>query len=87
MYDIYSKTEIFLVPRYVVAEVRENSVAQRSGIIKGDEILKINGKPAHKYKLYNLNTLFSSEEGKRINLEVKRNERVFNVSFRLEKVL
>ncbi len=87
VYDIYSKTEIFLVPRYVVAEVRENSVAQRSGIIKGDEILKINGKPAHKYKLYNLNTLFSSEEGKRINLEVKRNERVFNVSFRLEKVL
>ncbi len=87
VYDIYSKTEIFLVPRYIVAEVRENSVAQQSGIIKGDEILKINGRPSHKYKLYDLNALFSSEEGKRINLEVKRNERVFKVSFRLEKVL
>jgi len=87
VYDIYSKTEIFLVPRYIVAEVRENSVAQRAGIVKGDEVLKINGKPAHKYKLYKLNTLFSSEEGKRMNLSVKRNERVFKVSFRLEKVL
>ncbi len=86
-YDIYSKTEIFLVPRYIVAEVRENSVAQRSGILKGDEILKINGRPAHKYKLYKLNILFSSEEGKKINLDIKRNEKVFEVSFRLEKVL
>ncbi|PVW16987.1 aspartyl protease family protein [Marixanthomonas spongiae] len=87
VYDYYTTTEIVLVPRYVVAEIRKNSVAERSGIVKGDEILRINGKPAHTYKLYELNRLFSSEEGKRITLEVRRNDRVFKVRFRLEKVL
>lgn len=86
-FNIYSKTEIFLVPRYVVAEIRKNSVAEKSGILKGDEITKYNGRPIHKYKLQELNTLFSSEEGKRINLEILRNNRKFKVSFRLEKVL
>jgi len=86
-FNYFTRTEILLVPRYIVVEIRENSVAEKSGIIKGDEILTINGKPAHEYKLYNLNALFSSEEGKKIDLEVKRDDRVFKVRFKLEKVL
>lgn len=86
-FNYFTRTEILLVPRYIVVEIRDNSVAEKSGIIKGDEILTINGKPAHEYKLYNLNALFSSEEGKKIDLEVKRDDRVFKVRFKLEKVL
>ncbi|WP_158548357.1 aspartyl protease family protein [Marixanthomonas ophiurae] len=86
-FNYFTRTEILLVPRYIVVEIRENSAAEKSGIIKGDEILKINGKPAHEYKLYDLNAMFSSEEGKKIDLEVRRGDRVFKVRFRLEKVL
>ena len=86
-FNSFLRTEILLVPRYVVAEIRKNSIADKSGILIGDEILEINGKPAHEYKLYNLSALFSSEEGKKIDLKIKRNQRIFDVRFKLEKVL
>ena len=76
-----------LVPRFVVADVRENSAAARAGVQRGDELLKINGKPAHKYKLYELTNLFSLKEGKKINLEINRNEKITKVKFELKKLL
>lgn len=61
-----------LAPKYVVADVREDSPAELAGILKGDEIVSINGKPCYEYKLLQLIELFSSESGKRINMEVSR---------------
>jgi len=81
---IYS---FLLVPRFVVAEVRENSPAANAGVMKGDEIVRINGKLAHNYKLYELTSLFSSKEGKRIVLEINRALKNIVIKFELKKVL
>lgn len=76
-----------LAPRFVVAEVRKNSPADYAGIQKGDEILTVNGKQSHKYKLHELVAMFTSEEGKIINLQIERNGDKSNRKFRLKKVI
>lgn len=84
--SVTTEVHFSLVPKYVVADVREDSPAALAGIQKGDEVISINGKPCYEYKLYQLVELFSSEEGKRISMEVKR-EGIFNrVKFNLKSV-
>lgn len=80
-------TQIILVPRYIVVEVREGSPAALSGIVAGDEIVQVNGMAVYKTKLYELNTLFSSKVGKKIKLLIRRNNQLLKVKFALEKVL
>lgn len=75
-----------LVPRYVVVDVREGSPAQVAGVEVGDEILSINGKPNYSYKLYELVSLFSSEEGKKISLEIRRGDDNIRSKFYLKNV-
>lgn len=85
--DVSVSTEFALVPRYIVVEVRKDSPGDIAGIHVGDEILAINGTPAYKKKLFELNTLFSSKIGKRITLKVKRKDEVYKFKFVLEKVI
>jgi len=85
--DVSVSTEFALVPRYVVVEVRKDSPAHNAGLQIGDEIAVINGTPAYKRKLYELNTLFSSKIGKKISLKVKRDDTFFKVKFILKKVI
>lgn len=83
----YKEYEIVLVPRFVVAEVRTNSPAERLGIAKGSELLEVNGKAAHTYKLYELNELFSSKPGKKISFLVEYNGFQRKIRMVLKKVL
>jgi hypothetical protein len=85
--DVSVFTQISLVPRYVIVNIRKGSPAQLAGLEIGDEIVTINGSAAHKIKLFALNALFSSKAGKRINLKVKRNDVVFKARFTLKKVI
>jgi hypothetical protein len=85
--DVSVFTQISLVPRYVIVNIRKGSPAQLAGLEIGDEIVIINGSAAHKIKLFELNALFSSKAGKRINLKVKRNNVLFKVGFTLKKVI
>lgn len=80
-------TQIILVPRYIVVEVREGSPADLAGVLKGDEIVQVNGLAAYKTKLYALNTLFSSKVGKKIRLLIRREGQLLKTNFILEKVL
>jgi len=77
----------FLTPSIIIAEVRENSPAAIAGLLKGDEILTVNGKPSYKYQLYELTNMFYSKEGRKITMEIEREEKIFTVIFNLEKVL
>ncbi|AFL79962.1 trypsin-like serine protease with C-terminal PDZ domain [Aequorivita sublithincola DSM 14238] len=84
--SITTEVHFSLVPKYVVADVREGSPAALAGIEKDDEILSINGKPCYQYKLYQLVEIFSTDEGKRISMEVKRGEFKNRVKFYLKNV-
>lgn len=73
-----------LIPRYVVVGVREGSAAKIAGVEVGDQIMSINGKPNYRYKLYQLIDLFSSQEGKKISMEIERNGVNSKVKFELK---
>lgn len=83
---LIAENQFTLVPRYVVVDVRDGSPAQIAGVEKDDEVLAINGQPNYSYKLYELINLFSSEEGKRITLEIKRGDTNKRVKFYLKSV-
>ena len=74
-----------LVPKYVVAQVVKDSPADLAGIQKGDEVLAINGKNVYHYKLAELIYMFSSREGKRISMLIKRDNKISKKKFFLKE--
>lgn len=58
--------------RYYIGEVRAGSPAYKSGILPFDEILSINKIPMFLWEMTELFKLFRSEEGKEIQLEMRR---------------
>ncbi len=84
--SVTTEVHFSLVPKYIVAEIREGSPADLAGIQKGDEVISINGKPCYQYKLYKLIEIFSSDEGKRISLEIKRGDYINKFKFTLKSV-
>ena len=82
--SVTTEVHFALVPKYVVADVREGSPAAMEGILIGDEVLSINGKPCHQFKLYELIAMFSSEEGKRISMEIRSGGQLKQIKFQLK---
>lgn len=76
-----------LKPSFRIAELRKDSPAQKAGLLKDDIILKINGRPSYQYKLKDIIYLFSSKEGKKIKLLIKRNGMEMLYDFKLKKLL
>ncbi len=85
--SVTTEYEFSLVPRYIVVDVRENSPAAQAGIEKGDEILKVNSRPVYQYQLYELIEMFSSDEGKKITIELKRGTNINRVKFYLKSLI
>ncbi|MBK5212910.1 MAG: aspartyl protease family protein [Flavobacteriaceae bacterium] len=84
--SITTEVHFSLVPKYVVADVREGSPAALAGIQQGDEVIAVNGKPCYQYELHHLIELFSSEEGKRITMDIRRAGAVTKIKFFLKSV-
>jgi hypothetical protein len=57
-----------------VQNIRPNSPALEADIRIGDRILKLNGKSVDSMELEEINDLLSSEDGKRIKIQLKRGE-------------
>ncbi len=79
--------KVVLKPSYAVGSVRQDSPADRVGIKKGDKLVKINSQSTNQYSLQQINTIFKSEEGKTINIELDRAGQRLKLSFQLEKIL
>jgi hypothetical protein len=76
-----------LKPVYKISSVRENSPADKAGLLKEDIVLKINGKSVYYFTLDEINRMLKSEEGERVTIDVERNGKVIKTSFRLISVL
>ena len=76
-----------LEPSYEIAEIRPDSPAEISGLKIGDELVKLNGRPAYRYGLQRISEILSSKKGKKIKMEVVRDGKTFEIEFRLERVL
>lgn len=76
-----------LKPIFKVASVRVDSEAEKAGIKVGDRILKINHQIAHGYTIARINELLKSEEGKTIEMEVERNNKIYKFKFQLKNII
>ncbi len=88
-----SITEIFYnydwtyKPSYQVSLVRNGSPAHLAGIMEGDIVLEINGKPAYSLKMQELIHLLSIKENKKIKLLIDRNGEHLRYEFILKSLL
>ncbi len=81
------KYQFALKPVYEISNVRKNSPGDLAGIQKGDLVQKINGKIAFNYKLYEINDLMQSDEGRWVTIEVERKGKPLKFKFQLKKIL
>ncbi len=61
-----------MVDRIVISHIRKNSPADKAGLMKGDILLKINGKDVYQYRLDELEKHFFYHNKKQLKLTVER---------------
>lgn len=64
------------VNKYIVNNIRKNSVADKAGIEVYDEILFINDNPVYNYTIDELNHFFFSPKEKKVKLTIDRNGQI-----------
>lgn len=69
---------------YEISDVRENTSAQKAGVLRGDRILSINGVNLEEYELNNVNSLLNSKPGKKVRVEILRSGQKLKKEFILE---
>ncbi|SFN29721.1 aspartyl protease family protein [Salegentibacter flavus] len=85
--EITYQLKFSLAPQYQIAEIRPGSPVEKAGLQIGDIILEINGKPAHKYSLDKISSLFTSRDGRLIKLIVERELKEMKFTFMLKRIL
>lgn len=76
-----------LKPSFKIYDVRKNSPAEKSGLLKGDIIVSIDGKAVHNYSLQEIGGLLKSRPGKEVRMIVRRKGEEIQMAFRLERIL
>lgn len=71
-------------PAYKIVELRDSSNARKEGLMVGDILIKINGKPAYNYKIPEINSILHGETGKVVRLRVERNGVEMLFKFKLD---
>ena len=72
-------------PAYKVHEVIKDSPAYHVGLVKGDVIKRINGKPAYQFSLDEINGIFSYRPGRKVVLGIERDGIYYVYKLRLER--
>ena len=73
-----------LKPIFLVSGTRKDSPAQKSGIIKNDQLITIDNKQAKEMTLNKIHKILKTDVSRKINLEIKRNGVPMKFEFTLE---
>ncbi|SDB53226.1 PDZ domain (Also known as DHR or GLGF) [Flavobacteriaceae bacterium MAR_2010_188] len=85
--EIVKSYTLAVRPAIVIAEIRKESAAQKSGLKVGDIVIRVNGDDTSKYQLQEVISNFFDDDGKLITIDVDRNGILMRFKFRLENVL
>ena len=72
---------------YFVADLIKDSPAEKAGLIAGDEIIAIDGKPAIFYSLSQINAIFRGRRGVILTLVIRRDGKLMKKQLRLKPLL
>ena len=81
------QVRFILKPIFKIGNLRSNSEAEKVGLKTGDRLIKINKLNSHGYTIEKINSLLKSEEGKTIELEIERNDKIYNFKFKLKSLI
>lgn len=81
------QVDFFMEPQFRIVEIRPGSPAEEAGLLTGDLLRRVNGRPASKLDLAEIAEIFSSGEGEKIKLRIERNGIEKKIEFRLERIL
>jgi C-terminal processing protease CtpA/Prc len=73
-----------LKPLFLVSGTRKDSPAQKAGIIKNDQLVKIDNKQTKEMTLNKIHLILKTNVSKKVNLEIKRNGIPMKFEFTLE---
>ena len=76
-----------LKPSYSIFSIRKDSPADLAGLMIGDQIISINDRDTHDYKLQEINEILKSGDNKSISMKVKRKNKTMTFKFKLKKIL
>jgi len=85
--EIFYNYGLMYKPSYEVSLVRKGSPAHLAGIVEGDIVLEINGKPAYSLKMQEVIHILSTKENKKIKLLIDRNGEHLRYEFILKSLL
>ena len=71
---------------YIVYHVIEEQEASRKGLVKGDKIIKINGKPVSELSYLELKSSFE-RDGKTVAMEILRNGKPVEAQLMLKRII
>lgn len=83
-YNSNLQYKFVLKPLFSIAGVRKDSPADKAGLKKNDELITINGRKTVDMTLNKIMEMMKSEEGKTINMLIKRKNMELKFSFTLE---
>ena len=73
-----------LKPKFTVAGCRKDSPCFVAGIRKNDQLISINKKTVGDMSMQRINDYFKEDDGKKIYLEIERNDQILNIILTLE---
>ncbi|OYU80136.1 MAG: signal protein PDZ [Flavobacterium sp. BFFFF1] len=81
------KYQFELKPVYEIASVRKGSPADVVGIKQGDVLLTINNSQSYRYTLEEINEMLKSDDGRKLLLEVQRDNTILKFKLEMKSVL
>jgi len=88
--DEYDKSGLLIVwkdGKFLIQSVLVDSPAKKSKIEPGEEIVSVNDEPVSKYTLSQLRDLFTEKDGTKIKLQLKKGDKLREVSFKLKSLI
>ncbi|MDH4223682.1 MAG: aspartyl protease family protein [candidate division Zixibacteria bacterium] len=73
--------------KFLVNQIYKGTPAEKARIEAGEEIISINDEPASKYTLNQLRDLFTGKDGTIIKLQLKKIDKLREVSFKLKSLI
>lgn len=74
-----------LKPAFVISNCRQSSPCDKVGLLKGDQLISINGRKVSDFSLEKINrTLTEGKDGTTVSLEIQRSDKIYNVSIVLQ---
>jgi C-terminal processing protease CtpA/Prc len=75
------------LPIYEIGGIWSGSPAAKAGLLPGDQIISINNMTSKNFALSDMVYLLQQKDGKKIKMQVRRNDKLVKAVFRLKKII